>query len=74
MLYLWASHVALLVKNPPANAGNKRCGFSPWVRKIPWRTALQPTPLFLPGEFYGQKTLAVYSTWGHKNLVKTEAT
>ena len=28
----------------------KRCGFDPWVRKIPWRSARQPTPVFLPGE------------------------
>ena len=25
------------------------CGFSPWVRKIPWRRKRQPTPVFLPG-------------------------
>ena len=29
---------------------HKRCEFNPWVRKIPWRRAWQPTPLFLPGE------------------------
>ena len=36
-----SSHkVALVVKNPPANAGrHKRPGFDPWVRKIPWRRA-----------------------------------
>ena len=28
----------------------KRCGFSPWVRKIPWRRKCQPTPVFLPGK------------------------
>ena len=28
----------------------KRCGFDPWVRKIPWRRPLQPTPVFFPGE------------------------
>ena len=27
----------------------KRCGFNPWVRKIPWRRKWQPTPVFLPG-------------------------
>ena len=31
--------VALVVKNPPANAGDMRHWFSPWVRKIPWRRA-----------------------------------
>ena len=29
---------------------HKRCRFDPWVRKIPWRKAWQPTPVFLPGE------------------------
>ena len=48
---LWAFQVALVVKNPPANAGRcKRCGFDPWVEKIPWKRAWQPTPVFLPGE------------------------
>ena len=38
-------------KNPPANAGDvKRCGFDPWVEKIPWRRAWQPALLFLPRE------------------------
>ena len=41
-----ASQVALAVKNPPGNAGDiKRCGFDPWVGKIPWRRAWQPTPV-----------------------------
>ena len=31
--------------------------FDPWVRKIPWRKAQQPTSVFLPGEFHGQKSL-----------------
>ena len=44
----------------------KRLGFSPWVRKIPWRKAWQPTPVFLPGESHGQKSLAGYSPWGCK--------
>ena len=29
----------------------RRCGFNPWVGKIPWRRKWQPTPIFLPGEF-----------------------
>ena len=43
-----------------------RCGFDPWVGKIPWRKAWQPTPVFLPGESHGQRNLAGYSPWGHK--------
>ena len=39
----------IVVKNPPVNAGrHKRHRFDPWVRKIPWRRAGQPTPVFLP--------------------------
>ena len=41
----WASQVALVVKNPSASAGDMRCGFSPWVGKIPWRRAWQSTPV-----------------------------
>ena len=40
---------------------HKRCGFDPWVRKIPWRRAQQPTPVFLPGESHGHRSLAGYS-------------
>ena len=36
---------------------HKRCGFDPWVRKIPWRRAWQPTAVFLPGESHGQSSL-----------------
>ena len=39
-------------------------GFNPWVRKTPWRRAQQPTPVFLPGEFHEQKSLAGYSPRG----------
>ena len=42
----------------------RRPGFDPWVGKIPWRRAWQPTPVFLPGEFHGQRSLAGYSSWG----------
>ena len=44
----------------------KRCGFDPWVRKIPWRRKWQPIPVFLPGKFDGQRSLAGYSPQGHK--------
>ena len=56
-----------MVKNLPANAGDLReLGFDPWVGKIPWRRAWQPTPVVLPGEFHGQRSLVGYSPWGHK--------
>ena len=44
----------------------KRPGFSPWVGKIPWTRERLPTLVFLPGEFHGQRSLAGYSPWGHK--------
>ena len=33
----------------------RRLGFNSWFRKIPWRRAWQPTPVFLPGKSHGQK-------------------
>ena len=51
------------------NAGDV---FSPWVGKIPWRREWLPTPVFLPGEFHGQRNLAGYSPWGRKESDMTE--
>ena len=62
------------VNNPPASAGDMRCRFDPQVRKIPWRRAWQPTPVFLPGESHGQRSLAGYSPWGRKQSDMTELT
>ena len=47
---------------------HRRPGFNPWVRKIPWRRKWQPTPVFLPGESHGQRSLVGYSPWGHKRV------
>ena len=44
----------------------RRSGFSPWDKKIPWRREWQPTPVFLPGESHGQRSLAGYRPWGLK--------
>ena len=44
----------------------RRSGFNPWVRKILWRREWLPTPVFLPGEFQGQKSLVGYSPWDCK--------
>ena len=44
----------------------KRCGFDPWVGNIPWRRKWQATPVFLPGESHGQRTLVGPSPWGHR--------
>ena len=42
---------------------HRRCRFNPWVRKIPWRSKWQPTPVFLPGKSHGQRSLVGYSPW-----------
>ena len=69
------SLVALVVKNPSANAGDVRDTgrFNLWVGKIPWRRAWQPTPV-LPGESHGQRSLVGYSPWGHKESDMIEVT
>ena len=48
--------------------------FSPWVRKIPWRRTWQLTPVFLPGESQGQRSLVGYSPWGRKESHTAEVT
>ena len=51
-----------------------RLGFNPWVGKIPWRREWLSTPVFLPGEFHGQRNLEGYSLWGCTESDTTEAT
>ena len=56
------SQVALVVKNPPANAGYARDkGPIPGLGKIPWGREWQSSQVLLPGEFHGQRNLAGYS-------------
>ena len=54
MNILWVPQVAVVVKNPPATAGNT--GLIPLFRKLPWKRKWQPTPVFLPGESCRQRT------------------
>ena len=49
----------------------RRRGFSAWIRKIPWRRAWQPAPVFLPGESHGQRSLAGHGPWGWKRVGTT---
>ena len=67
--HIYASLVAQIVKNLPAKI---EPGFNFWIRKIPWRKNWQPTPVFLPGEFHGQRSLAGYSPWDCKESDTTE--
>ena len=63
------SLVAQTVKTLPAM---KEMRFSPWVRKIPGRRKWQPTPLFLPGESLGWRSLAGFSPWDRQESDMTE--
>ena len=52
----------------------KGCRFDPWVGKIPWKRAWQPTLVFLPGESHGQRSLVGYHSWSLKESDMTEVT
>ena len=67
-LYTWASLVAQTINNLPAMQDTR---FAPWVEKI-LEKGMATTPVFLPGEFHGQRSLARYSPWGHKESDTTE--
>ena len=58
-----------MVKNPPEMQETQ-------VRYLGWENPLEkkwlPTPVFLPGEFHGQRRLAGYSPWGPTELDMTE--
>ena len=51
---------------------HKKCRFHPWARKIPWRRAWQPTPVFLPGESHGQRSLVGYSVEESRTQLKRQ--
>ena len=71
--FLWQEHlrslVAQMVRNLPAM-------WETWVGSLgwedPWRREWLPIPVFLPGEFHGQKSLVSYSPWGPKESDTTE--
>ena len=50
----------------------QRCKFNSWGRKITWSRKWQPAPVFLPGQFHGQRSLAGYSPRGCKESDMTE--
>ena len=83
-LYAWPRHYSMLsfhaflfgaplvVQRAKCLPAMQRPGFDPWVRKIPWRRKWQPTPVFLPGESCGQRSLVGYSPCGRKESGMTE--
>ena len=69
MLRKNASLVAQRLKHLP---GMWETRFDAWVGKIPWRRKWQPTPVLLPGESHGERSLVGYSPWGRKESDTTE--
>ena len=63
--------VAQMIKNLPTMQETQ---VDPWDRKIPWRRAWQPTPVFLPEKSHEQRNLVGYSQWGHKESDMAEHT
>ena len=59
--------VAQTVRRLPAM---RRPGFDPWIGKVSWRRKWQPTPVFLPEESHGWKSLVGYSPWDRKELTR----
>ena len=57
---------ALLAEWQSVRLQCRRPSFHPWIRRTPWRRAWQPTPVFLPGEAHGQRSLAGYSPRGRR--------
>jgi len=62
-----------VAKNLPATLEMLETRFYPWVGKIPWGRAWEPTPVFLPGESHGQGSLVGYSSQGGIQLDTAEA-
>ena len=62
-------------KEPTCNAGDiGDIGSIPGLGRFPWRRPWQPTPVFLPGEYHGQRSLVGYSLHGCKESDTTEVT
>ena len=68
LLVLWGFPGFTVVKNLPVNAGDTRdIGLISGSGRSPWRRKCQPTPVFLPGEVHGQRSLVGYSPWVTKS-------
>ena len=62
----WGFPGCSVVENPPANAGDTDS--IPGLGRSPWRRNWQPTPVFLPGQSYGQRNLLGYESTGSQRV------
>ena len=72
MIHSIYMYLMFLGSESKESACNMRDGFNPWVAKSPWRREWPPTPVFVPGEFPGQRSLLGYSPWGRRESDMTE--
>ena len=63
---MFRNFIPLIKTTTTTTTQTRNKGKLPWVAKIPWRKKWLPTPVFLPGEFHGQRSLAGYSSWGRQ--------
>ena len=70
-IYIHIIHIYICISEGfPGGASGKECrrlmrrGFNPWVRKTPLEEGMAITPVFLPGESHGPRSLKGYSLWG----------
>ena len=68
----FAKHLACFLDSSVGLLQCRRPWFDSWVGKIPWIRDRLPTPIFWPGEFHGQRSLAGYNPWGCKESETTE--
>ena len=67
-LHSWASQTAQWERTHLPMQRQGRCGFDPWVGKRPWERKWKPTPVFLPGEFHGERSLVGYTPWNWERV------
>ena len=70
----WSFLGGTMVKNPPASAGEVRCGFDPWIRESPLKEDMATHTVSMPGKSHGQRSMAGYSPWGLKESDLTKHT
>ena len=68
---VWASLVVQMIKNLPAVWETRVLSLG---QEGPWRRRLLSTPVFMPGESHGQKSLSGYSPWGHISVLHRNKT
>jgi len=70
IVLIWIMPCGSDSKESVCNVGDP--GLIPGLGRFPWRREWQPTPVFLPGEFHGQRSLVGYSPWSHKESDRAE--